>query len=272
MKLSVYKMHGTGNDFLIFDARSDQNTQDLLTHLKAKSRPEFVKSICHRNFGIGADGFIFIENSKDCDFKWDFYNADGSSAEMCGNAARCVTLWAYTFKLTGKSLCFETLSGIIKGSVESDSKVIIDMTCPTQKNFEQNIEINNKSYQYDFINSGVPHVVITLPSIEPSPDLISICRSLRAHETFKPEGANITLVKEVKAGVIESVSFERGVEGFTLACGTGAVAAAISYQHTHSGLSTVQVNVPGGGLSVDLSHSHPTLIGPAKFIMKAQLI
>ena len=272
MKHAITKMQGAGNDFLFFDARKPEFVTDLLAFSQCSTRAQLVKKLCHRQFGVGADGFVFIESSKNYDFKWDFYNADGSLAEMCGNAARCAALWAFKNKLCTEHLIFETLSGTIKASIEDPNHVRLWMTPAKELKFSKSLRIDNQNLNYDFINSGVPHVVLTLDNITTSDALKTLCSQIRNNDQFSPKGTNVTLIKKVSPKVIESVSYERGVENFTMACGTGAVAAALSHHHRYSESLKIEVRVPGGILNVNLSENRPQLIGPAHFIMNLKLL
>lgn len=238
--------------------------------------------LCNPFQSVGADGLIIIESSNTADLKWDFYNADGSSAEMCGNAARCMGLYAIKLGLQvspQKSFSLKTKAGILDILVRSDRKILVQMTPVSEVRFKELLLIKDKKTQFDFINTGVPHSVLRVKELpshdEPEPDIVG---RLKNHKRFRPHSTNVTFYKELRVGLIESLTYERGITGFTQACGTGAVAAAKSHlNHVQSRRNKVrlprlvQVNVPGGKLFVDLSKETPLLIGPAKFIADIHL-
>jgi len=262
------KMTGTGNDFLIFDARE--------TGFPKFDRPLFVKSICRRSFSVGADGVVFIEKPKgpQTTFKWDFYNADGSFAEMCGNASRCVARYAFENGFAGREVSFETSAGVIEAKVLTSGIVEVEM--PPSVLLEKKAEIplgEHLKISVLYINTGVPHVV------KEEDDwgdeyLHDMGRHLRSHEKFKKtNGTNVTFYEKVEGSIIHSATYERGVEAVTPACGTGAVAAA--FAAALSGVpSPIEVRVPGGTLHVDLDLETmcAVLAGEARFICEGRIL
>src|ERR1017187_3919252 len=219
--LRFTKMTGTGNDFLIFDAR-DKSFPKF-------DRALFAKSICRRTMSVGADGVVFIEKTKTphVQFKWDFYNADGSAAEMCGNAARCVARYALEHEIADRGAAFETKAGTIKTKVRASGFVEVSMTPPKVNEAMENIDIQDYGVIKGlYIDTGVPHFVVETSNWDP--EFLSTMGSLlRHHARFtKTNGPNATFFEVLGPSKIQSATFERGVEGITLACGTGAVAAA----------------------------------------------
>lgn len=210
------KMHASGNDFIIIDNRSGQVSGDVTA---------FVRNVCRRNFSVGADGLVLIEESKEADFRWRFYNSDGSIAEMCGNASRCAAMFAFMKGIAGRSLSFETLAGIIRAEIK-DGAVKVQLTKPFGYRPEVEIAIGGVKRSASFINTGVPHVVYFVEDIE-SVDIIGDGSATRHHDLFKPEGTNANFAKVADRVHMLIRTYERGVEGETLACGTGAVAAAL---------------------------------------------
>ncbi len=207
-------MSGSGNDFIIIDNRSGEYNNIIKSSL--------TKILCKRRISIGADGVIFIEHSKKADVKMHHYNPDGSEPAMCGNGARCI---AYFSRIQGlpKNLRIETNEGVIKASV---NKTFVSIQMPDAKFIEFDIPIDELSLQLDTINTGVPHAVIIVDSI----DLIPIklwSEIIRYHEKFAPNGTNVDFVEIIGDNSIQIRTYERGVEDETLACGTGAVACAI---------------------------------------------
>lgn len=264
--LHFTKMTGTGNDFLIFDARE-------------KTFPKFdrsllAQSLCRRSFSVGADGLVFIEKAKTpaAAFKWDFYNADGSSAEMCGNAARCVARYALEQNIADKSATFETLAGLVKTRVHSSGVVEVDMPKPEVFERELDIKKDDCLLRVAYMNTGVPHAVVVNDDWSEE-NLLELGKYLRHHAAFKnTNGANVTFYEVKGASQIHAATYERGVENVTLACGTGAVAAAVAAV-IGGEKSPLEVQVPGGTLFVELGSNldHATLAGEARFICDGEI-
>lgn len=235
MRIPFVKMNGTGNDFLIFDGRNGL--------LDGFPRPGFVKKVCRRRESIGADGVIIIGNSRKADFSWDFYNADGSVAEMCGNGARCAARFARKKRIAGKSMSFETLAGVIWADV-TGSRVKVRLTDPSDFVKEGSLVDRGEKFSFSFINTGVPHVVLISDSLN-SVDVNALGRRIRKHRRFSPKGTNVDFIS-VKDRVVRVRTYERGVEGETLACGTGVVAAAVVACHKGLAESPIELLVQSG--------------------------
>ena len=218
-------------------------------------RAELAQIWCDRYTGLGADGLVVLEPDPTTDFKWDFYNSDGSTAEMCGNAARAVSLYV-SAKMGRDQLTFTTLVGVIRAQVHSAADVEVEL--PAIKQQEWGIE-------FDFVRAGVPHVVIKCDSLDHVAHLTERARAIKKMDRFLKDGTNVTFIKVISAKHIQSTTYERGVEGFTRSCGTGAIAAAHSILRGQEN-QPLQVDVPGGQLSVIWKHGKPTLRGPAKII------
>lgn len=214
--INFVKMSGTGNDFIIIDHRTPL--------IDPEEMSEFARLICRRKFSVGADGLIFIENSEIADFRWQFFNDDGSRAEMCGNGARCAARFAHLHGIAPAKMSFETIAGIIKASV-FETKVSVKMTRPDNFRLHQHIEISGQPFTLHSVDTGVPHVVVIVDDI----DMVNVQQLgnlLRHHGAFKPNGTNVNFVGE-RDGIFKVRTYERGVEAETKACGTGAVAAAL---------------------------------------------
>lgn len=245
MKIPFTKMNGTGNDFIIIDGR--EGIMDGL------DRPEFVRRVCRRRESVGADGVIIVENSNQGDFKWDFFNSDGSAAEMCGNGARCVARFAAGKKIAPRQMSFLTTSGLVNAEVKGS---LVKVKLPEPSGFikEGHLYSGRKKIKFGFINTGVPHTVLFTPHLE-NAEVLELGRKLRYHRRFAPQGTNVNFVS-VDLGTVFVRTYERGVEGETLACGTGAVASAILA--THRGFAEPPVRVvtrSGAILTVDFSLS-----------------
>ena len=216
--IPVTKMNGAGNDFVIIDHRHPLIPEHL--------HPQFAQAICRRNFSVGADGLILIEGSVSEDFSWSFYNSDGSVAEMCGNGARCAARFAYRHGIAQKRMRFETVAGVIEAEILGEQEhVSVRMTDPFDLKTCPSILLSDTQYMIEFINTGVPHVVIFVES-DDTP-VLEWGRTVRYHQQFEPAGTNVNFVKVTSDGDLHVRTYERGVEAETLACGTGAVAAAL---------------------------------------------
>ena len=270
----VYKLHGAGNDFLFVILLDPAKKADFDSQISVEKRSQWVQKICHPKFGLGTDGLAFIEPSDKFDFQWDFYNSDGSTAEMCGNAARCVSKLVYDLKFTSDQIRFQTIAGEIEAQILSSSEVEVSTTPipPPDNEFVWSFE--NQSFRVQLIQTGVPHLVVPLNSdIEWMGGFHKkLALSLRFHPTTGKPGANVTFYKvlNVEDHSIQSVSFERGVEDFTLACGTGVLAAGWHHCQT-IGLPQAHIQVPGGELRVDFSENCPKLIGPATYVAQIKM-
>jgi diaminopimelate epimerase len=236
--IPFFKMSGSGNDFIIIDNRTAVVPEVHLDRL--------VVGACRRKMSAGADGMILIEPSDSLDFKWRFFNADGSLPDMCGNGARCAARFAFIHGIAGRQMAFETLAGPIEASVGDDS-VKIRMTQPRDLKTGYDLDIDGKLIAVGSINTGVPHVVTVVDDID-TLDVVEMGRRIRHHRDFAPEGTNANFVKIGKAGKIAIRTYERGVEDETLACGTGNVAAALILAHDRGLTSPVALTTRSGGI------------------------
>lgn len=260
--LKLHKMTGAGNSFLVLEDNSFP---------EAKKRRSFVKKLCSLNYGVGADGLLFIKrDQKQNQYIWDFYNSDGSSAEMCGNAARCAAL--YVEKIMGapaqEEAVFVTVAGIVKAHVLNETTIQVLMP-QTHDLGSLTIAFDGKDLSVQTYNTGVPHAVVVVGSLADLNIYKDIIRQLRHHPHFGAAGANVTFVERLSSLQIKAVTFERGVEDFTLACGTGAVAAAAAEMKTAKAEegSQVSVEMPGGKLNIHFPNkAQPLMSGEAHFI------
>jgi diaminopimelate epimerase len=218
--IDFYKMSGSGNDFILVDNRNNL--------IEAAVAPELARNICRRKVSVGADGLILIENDDEVDFRWSFFNADGSRAEMCGNGGRCVARLANILGICGPSLSFRTLAGIIRAEV-SGSRVKLQMTEPRDLRLDLELELNGQRITIHFINTGVPHTVFILdgPKNLAQQEVVGQGRKVRYHSQFAPAGTNVNFVAVLGDQELAIRTYERGVEDETLACGTGATAVAL---------------------------------------------
>jgi diaminopimelate epimerase len=235
-KIPFYKMQGSGNDFIMIDNRRNV--------LKGMNLGKLAVTVCNRHFSVGADGLIAIVPSRKADFKWRFFNADGSEAEMCGNGSRCAAKFAHLKKIAGKTMTFETLAGIIHARITNDS---VRVQLPGASGLRMNIAValDTGLRMGHFINTGVPHLVYLSKDLD-GEDMERIGRTTRYNELFKPAGTNVNLMQILGRRLLRIRTYERGVEGETLACGTGAVASALIAGAIGAAHSPVEVQTWGG--------------------------
>lgn len=226
-------MSGAGNDFIV-----------VQTKLKGYSR--IAQELCQKKTGIGADGLLVLEESKKADFKMRIFNADGSEAEMCGNGLRCAALY---FGKKGK-VRIETIAGMYEAQIMAKDMVKVKMEVPKDLKRDLTIKVNSRNVKVGYLDTGVPHAVIFVQGIDDI-NVDSIGRNIRYHAKFKPRGANVDFVEVVDDENIKMRTYERGVEGETLACGTGAVASAIISGFSSRGsVCKINVHTKGGVLKV----------------------
>jgi diaminopimelate epimerase len=238
-KIPFHKIHGNGNDFILIDNRRNI--------LRGKDLGGLAKQVCHRNRSVGADGLIVIVppgDRKTADFRWRFFNSDGSEAEMCGNGSRCAARFAHLRKIAPRKMAFETLAGLIRAEVKKDT---VRVQLPGASGLRLNIPVPLETgvRTGHFINTGVPHVVYLSDHLG-SEDVIAVGGATRRHELFRPAGTNANFIQIDGPHKLGIRTYERGVEGETLACGTGAVAAALIAAALGKVRSPVTVTTKGG--------------------------
>lgn len=270
VELPIMKMSGAGNTFALIDARTGSEW-DTFEKKYVSSRSDFAKRVCSSTFGVCADGLLFIQDgAAGFDYDWDFYNSDGSTAEMCGNAARCAARYcSESLDSSSKAeMRFKTGAGLVITENLGSGNVKVQM--PPARFIEKEIELRTKSSSLEkfcLVNTGVPHLVQKIHDMNDVGFLKEMAREVRSHHDLQPAGANVTFFVESTEGTIQAVTYERGVEDYTLACGTGAVAAAMVYADC-SKVSNVTVQMPGGLLKVHFVNNseHPVMSGSALFI------
>jgi diaminopimelate epimerase len=239
-RLHFFKMTGAGNDFILIDNRGGVVDSD---HCR-----DFVRQACRHKLSVGADGMILIENDPEVDFKWRFFNADASEAEMCGNGARCAARFANMTGIVQKPrMEFRTLAGIIKAEILGN-RIKVQMTPPHGLQTGLKLDADGQLFHADFINTGVPHIVCFKENESEleSTDVLRWGRALRFHPHFRPAGTNVNFVYVRDSHHIVVRTYERGVEGETLACGTGCIAASLTSAARNCTASPVDVKTRGG--------------------------
>jgi diaminopimelate epimerase len=260
-------MSGSGNDFVIID-----NRKDLVPRRKM---PAFVKAVCRRGLSVGADGVIFIQKSRAADFRWHYFNADGGEADMCGNGSRCAARFALIKKIAPKHMAFETLAGVIHADVGAKS-VTVALPLPTGLRLNFTVDLGVTLYGAHFLNTGVPHTVVFVDDVE-AVDVHNTGQAIRYHRMFSPGGTNANFVKIDGPHKLTIRTYERGVEGETLACGTGAVAAAVLAGLLGKVTSPVTLKTRGGpplGVSFAFEGGRVTsvmLTGEARLVYEGAL-
>lgn len=266
--LPIVKLTATGNDFLLVDLMTPKAALTWKRFLLGRSLPKVVRELCDRHFGLGADGFVIISPSPKADFTWDFFNNDGGKAGMCGNAARAVSLYASKI-LKKRSITFITKIGKVSARVYSTKNIAVQL--PPIKAYQPNqrLSYDGSKIRYDFVEAGVPHATVESP-LNNREKMVLRAYAIKSLRCFKKAGTNVTFFKKISKNSIASVTFERGVEDFTLSCGTGAIASAFSFMRGKSG-ARVSVEVPGGKLRVHFTEKGPILSGPARIVAKINL-
>ena len=276
-KIKVTKMQGCGNDFVIVDYDE---------YIKSEMQPdELAKKLCDRHFGVGADGMIIPKiYTRNADISWDFYNSDGSTAQMCGNGMRCFARYVYDNKLVNKTkFSVETLAGIIKPEIFTNeilnTLVKVNMGAPVLEEKKipfkgaHDITINGRKFDIFPISMGNPHCVI-ITKEKPSILAAKYGAEIEKH-LFFPEKTNVEFIRIRSSSEIDMCVYERGC-GITLACGTGACASAVVCILNNLTENKVQVNLPGGVLyiewqgSADDTRQDVYLIGSAQYTFFAE--
>ena len=236
MTVKFTKMNGAGNDFIVIDNRDG----------RVALTPTQVAALCHRQRGIGADGVLLLLPSRHRrgDWAWDFYNSDGSVADMCGNGARCFARFIQRLGLAGGGTSFETGAGVIAASFDGPW-VTVGLTPPKELRLSRSVELAGGVRMIHSINTGVPHAVLFVPDADKAM-VESLGAEVRYHEMFAPKGTNVNFVQILKPGLIRVRTYERGVEGETLACGTGVAASGLVTAALERWESPVRVQVQGG--------------------------
>lgn len=263
-----WKLEGAGNDFLGLDGRAGG----------FKLKRQQIADLCDRRRGVGADGVLVVEKPKvrGADFRMRYYNSDGGEAEMCGNGARCFALLARAVSgRKGNVLRIQTQAGLVTLQIRGQ-EVQVSMTEPTKLRLGRKLVVAGRKLAVDLLNTGVPHAVLFVRSVR-SIDVAKQGRAIRYHSAFAPSGTNVNFVEIGRGNRIHVRTYERGVEGETLACGTGVVAASILSNLRRGLRPPIQVATRGGdnvrvGFSMENGHARKvTLQGPARIVYRGVL-
>lgn len=268
------KMNGAGNDFIILN--------NLIENLPQGVFPTIARTLCHRHLSIGADGLMVVDAPRQGgDYRMLFYNSDGSEGEMCGNGARCICRYGFENGLAGERQTVESPSGIVTGARIDQRNYRIRLTDPSVIRLDYPAEAQGKFWPCSYIElgtPGLPHAAVPCPGLSEKTmaDLRDLGRALRWSPAF-PKGANVNFYDITGPGQITELTFERGVEDFTYACGTGtgAVVLALTLMGKVSG-EDVAVTVPGGELRVTIGREGGTvkaiwLTGPTNIVCQGEV-
>ncbi len=268
MQLDFTKMNGAGNDFVLIDNRSG----------KISITGDQAVKICDRHRGIGADGVMLLipSTSGKADWAWDFFNPDGSKAEMCGNGARCFARYIQRVTGTTKSeITFDTIAGMIHASFRGE-RVTIGLTAPRDLRLGDAVSLKNGCATIHSVNTGVPHACLFVENADAAM-VSTVGPEVRYHQHFAPKGTNVNFIQVQGQNQIRVRTYERGVENETLACGTGVTACALVSAKLHGFTSPVAIQVQGGDtLEVSFetageNFTNVRLTGPADFVFEGKI-
>lgn len=258
MKIDFFKYQGTGNDFVILENRTEKYND-----LTAKQ----VKHICHRRFGVGADGLMLLNRHSELDFEMIYYNADGNPGSMCGNGGRCMVQFAKDQGMYKVTYRFMAVDGPHEADIDMHGIVRLKM---------QNVSSVENHSGYAVLNTGSPHFVKFANNVE-NIDVVETGREIRNSKQFKKDGINVNFVETIDDDGIYVRTYERGVEDETMSCGTGVTASALMTAHNARGFNRVKVKTPGGSLSVEYNKideehfENIWLCGPAALVYKGEI-
>jgi len=269
MRFNFYKIHGSGNDFIVVDNR--KNSYNIWT-------PEFIHRICQYHTGIGGDGLLFLEKSSTADFKMRFFNRDGYESEMCVNGSRCICFIAYLLGLVKDKFIFEAGDGEHKAEILKSGRIKVQVNVIEQgdrKTFPVDFLLPPSLSFINYVNTGVPHLVLQCSNIDTVP-VKEIGSTLRYHKYYQPQGTNVNFVQlfnNQKGLRIKIRTYERGVEEETLSCGSGATAAAISFFNQSTlRYNRIEVVTNGGNLYIYKDRNEIFLEGPVEIVYQGKYL
>jgi len=246
MLFSFVKYQGTGNDFVLIDNR--EANFPIANH-------EAIAQLCHRNFGIGADGFICIESDDTSDFYMRYFNADGHEGSLCGNGSRCAIHYAKTLGLTAEKVLFSAADGVHHAQF-INNEIALELHDVLQWEQSENTV---------FLDTGSPHHMVFVEDVD-HVDVATLGREIAHGAPYFKAGTNVNFVQQLRVDMIKVRTYERGVEAETLSCGTGVTAAALAMHIAKKSPSEkIYIQTRGGNLSVSFS---PTLNGYTAIILQ----
>lgn len=258
MQIKFYKYQGTGNDFIILD-----NRDGAYNALSDKS----VQDLCHRHFGIGADGLMMLQGKEGYDFEMVYYNSDGQPGSMCGNGGRCLVQFARLMGLQKKEINFLASDGPHQARIDEEDIVSLNM--------KDVLEVKTHG-EGIILDTGSPHYVAFVDDVA-AIDVVAKGKEIRNSKPFAEKGINVNFVQILDEDEFFVRTYERGVEDETFSCGTGVTAAAIGSPHNHTGFNRVEIKTTGGKLSVeydkinDQTFKNIWLAGPGTFVYQGEI-
>jgi diaminopimelate epimerase len=231
MNIPFTKYHGTGNDFILIDNRDKKH------RLSAQQ----IEKLCHRRYGIGADGLMMLEKEDGYDFKMIYYNSDGNEGSMCGNGGRCITRFAQDIGIMKDEYHFIAIDGPHDSAIELNGTIRLKM---------KDISKVETHTTFDFLDTGSPHVVKQVQELSDF-DVVTEGKAIRNSPKYKQNGVNVNFVQVINGSRIFVRTYERGVEDETYSCGTGVTASALVHAHNERGFNHVEVETNGGMLYVE---------------------
>lgn len=256
MNIHFHKYHGTGNDFVIADNRDGRISLSQTQ----------VAAICHRHFGVGADGLMLLENADGYGFRMVYYNSDGNESTMCGNGGRCITAFAKLLGVIENETTFIAIDGEHHAHIDEQNLVHLAMQDVNEIDFRPKATI---------LNTGSPHYVLQVANVV-EVDVLNDGSTIRSQEEFQPKGINVNFVEILQDG-IKVRTYERGVENETMSCGTGVTACAIAVSGQERGSFNTTITTPGGNLRVQFTKPNATtakdviLVGPAQLVYEGTI-
>ena len=272
--MKFWKMNGAGNDFIIINNRDRSIAEDRWSYI--------ARTLCQRHMSIGADGMMVVtESTGDADYRMMFFNSDGSMGEMCGNGARCIARYGYENGLAGEVQKIETTAGIIYGQRIDKRMYRVRLNDPSVIIPHMKIDVDGREYECAYVelgDPGLPHVAVPVINLREydEAELFRLGRKIRNHPEFT-KGANVNFYEITGPDCIYERTYERGVEDFTYACGTGtgSVVTILTLRGAVSG-KKVRVEVAGGELIIDAEREGKKiknlyLTGPTNIVAKGEV-
>ena len=272
--MDFWKMNGAGNDFILLN--------DFSASIPDAKLPEIARTLCERHLSIGADGLMVVRKPEQGgDYRMLFFNSDGSVGEMCGNGARCICRYGYETGLSGDTQRVETTAGLVTGYRIDAVNYRIRLNSPTVIDLHRCVTVDGNSYDCAYIelgSPGLPHAVVHIPGLRDADDaaLFRLGRSLRYHSEF-PKGANVNFYDLTGKDAIWLRTYERGVEDFTYACGTGTGSTALALCFLGLTGQQIMAEMRGGTLfaEVDTDENETVrnlwLTGPTNIVAKGEI-
>lgn len=272
--MQFWKMNGAGNDFLIFN--------NMKGEIEYEKWPMIAKTLCERHLSVGADGVMVVDRpEQSADYRMTYYNSDGSLGEMCGNGARCICRYGFENHLAGEKQVIETTAGRIVGERIDKRMYKVLLNAPSLIERKKKAVIDGQEYIYSYVelgDPGLPHAAVPMKNLKemPAEKLFDLGRKLRYYKDF-PKGANINFYECMNDGSVYEITYERGVEDFTYACGTGTAAVVIDlYLDGKTEGKSTKVGMRGGELFIDIigtktSVDQVYLTGLTNIIVKGEI-